>query len=449
MLVYGLGRSGLAASTLLARQGHEVVAFDQSPKAEEVARLAALGGRLTQAPVLEAVELCLAAPGVPYHHPDLAALRARGVETIGEVEWVYRSVAAPIVGVTGTAGKTTVTRWLCELLQGAGLAAVAGGNVDPALAQVAREGSWLVTELSSFQLERCPTLKPRVAVALNLGVDHLDRHGSLAAYHGAKYAVTANQDEGDLLVLNADDPRLAAWPERTRARLARFSLAGPADAHLAGETLMLHGEPLAEAGELAVSGRQQLGNALAVALAAHELGVSREALRTGLVAFRGVPGRFAAVARLGQITFVDDSIATRTLAVQAALEAAAAPVVWLAGGQDKGAELAPLRELVRQKVGLMIGLGAAGERFCAAFADLAETRLIALENGEAALREACEIGLEHLRRGGRGTVLLAPLGASFDQFRDYRARGEAFKRAALDLCQSAGQDAEEATWIPS
>lgn len=449
VLVYGLGRSGLAAAALLARQGHEVVAYDQRPKPEEVARLEALGGRMTGAPTSAAAEICVAAPGVPFDHPDLAALRRSGVETIGEVEWVYRSVTAPIIGVTGTAGKTSVTRWLCELLQGAGLAAVAGGNVDPALSQIAREGHWLVTELSSFQLERCPTLKPRVAVALNLGVDHLDRHGSLSAYHSAKYAITANQDEDDLLILNADDPNLAAWALRTRARLARFSLSGPADAHLAGETLMLHGEPLVEAGELAVSGRHQLGNALAVALAAHELGVPREALRAGLSAFRGVPGRFAAVARLGGITFVEDSIATRTLAVQAALAAAEAPVVWLAGGQDKGAELAPLRELVREKVSLMIGLGAAGARFCAAFADLTETRLVTLEEGEAALRAACEVGLEHLRPVGRGTVLLAPLGASFDQFRDYRARADAFRRAALELCAPTEPGSEEATWIRS
>ncbi len=445
VLVYGLGRSGLAVSKLLAKQEHEVVAFDQALKPEDASAVTALGGRLTDDPTGVPCDLCIAAPGVPYDHPDLTALRGRGLETIGEVEWVYRTVDAPILGVTGTAGKTSTTRWLTEVLQGAGLDAAAGGNVDPALSAVARPGAYLVTELSSFQLERCPTLKPRVAVVLNLGIDHLDRHGSREAYHRAKYAVTANQGQGDLLVLNADDPTLAPWAETTGARVARFSLSGPADAYLDGVSLVLHGEPLLETSALQVVGRHQLGNALAVALVAHELGVARAALCEGLRAFRGVAGRYALVQTLGQISFIEDSIATRTLSVMAALEATRAPVVWLVGGVDKGADLEPLRALVRQKVSLIIGLGQAGPRFAGAFADLTETRVVTEPDGEQALRQACALGLEHLRRrGGTGAVLLAPLGASFDQFEDYRARAEAFRRAAERLAAQ-----KEDAWTPS
>ena len=163
--MYGLGRSGVAVSKLLRSQGHEVVYFDERVSVSP--ELDALGCERADRP-LDAlnIEVCIAAPGVPYDHPDLLALRGRGVETIGEVEWVYRTVDAEIVGITGTAGKGTVTRWASDIMQATGLDAPAGGNIDPALSEVAGAGKTLVVELSSFMLERTPTLKPRIATAL-------------------------------------------------------------------------------------------------------------------------------------------------------------------------------------------------------------------------------------------------------------------------------------------
>ena len=349
-LVYGLGRSGLAVSRLLARQGHGFVAFDNRLADADRTEVERLGGEVTQRPLDENVDICIAAPGVPYDHADLVGLRTGGLETVGEVEWVYRTVDAPIVGITGTAGKTSATRLLADVLQGAGVDAVAGGNIDPALAEVAAPGRTLVTELSSFQLERCPTLKPRVAVVLNLGVDHLDRHGSVAAYHEAKRAVTRNQTAADLLVYNADDPVLREWAAQSEARTSGFSLTDTAAACLKKDALCLHGEKLLETAELYLQGRHQWGNALAVALAAIELGVNRHKIADGLKNFQGVPGRYALAGTVGGVGFVEDSIATRTLAVRAALEATPEPVVWIVGGVDKGADLADLLPLVRQKV---------------------------------------------------------------------------------------------------
>ena len=442
VLVFGLGRSGLAVSRLLLEQGHEVVAFDERLQREQ------LELPVTSDPLTETVDLCIAAPGVPINHPTLQTLRERGVETIGEVEWVYRSVDAPILGVTGTAGKTTTTRWLTDVLTGAGLQAVAGGNIDPALAAVARADTYLVTELSSFQLERCPTLKPRIAIVLNLGVDHLDRHGTVENYHQTKYAVTRNQTADDLFIYNADDPVLREWAAASRARTKGFSVMGEADAWLLERDsvpyLYLDGEPLLSVNDLQLSGRHQWGNALAVALAAADLGVSREAIAKGLVTFTGVPGRYAPVATLGGVTFVEDSIATRTLAVRAALEATPPPVVWLAGGADKGADLNSLRDLVREKVTLLVGIGAAGEGFARAFSDT-ESHLCSQKDGAAALRCACEQGLSHLHKhhGGRGTVLLAPLAASFDQFKDYKDRAETFRQVVVQLVQEQARELSE------
>lgn len=428
VLVYGLGRSGGAVARLLRRQNHEVWTYDAAaPQSDD---LAALGCRRTDTPLDTPVELCIAAPGVPYDAPDLVALRARGLESIGEVEWVYRSVDAEIIGVTGTAGKTTTTRWLAHALTQAGLDAPAGGNVDPALSAVAEPGATLVTELSSFQLERCPTLKPSVAVILNLGADHLDRHGSVAAYHTAKGQLIANLGASETFIYHQDDPILRTWAAASPARCRGFSACDEtAAAHLAGDTLMLHGEPLLKVSELHLAGQHHLLNALAVALACSAKGLTRKAIREGLKSFTGVPGRYSLVLERAGVRFIDDSIATRTLSVQAALSATPAPIVWLVGGQDKGADLGPLEPLVRERVLHCIGIGAAGKSFTERLSAWTETSYIATKDGETAMLEAVTQAAELLRAGG-GTVLLAPLAASFDQFSDYRARARAFRRAA-------------------
>ena len=450
VLVYGLGRSGSAVAQLLRRQGHEVWTYDAAaPQGDE---LAVLGCIRTDTPLTVPADLCIAAPGVPYDAPDLLALRARGVETIGEVEWVYRSVPAEIIGITGTAGKTTTTRWLSHVLTQAGLDAPAGGNVDPALTAVAEPGRTLVTELSSFQLERCPTLKPSVAVLLNLGVDHLDRHGSVAAYHAAKRTLIQHLTGAETLVYNQDDPVLWRWAAESEARAWGFSASNPdAEAYIDGDTLTLHGEPLVTAAELQLAGQHHLLNALAVALAASARGLGAEAIRAGLTTFTGVPGRYSLVAEAACVRFIEDSVATRTLAVLAALTATPAPIVWLVGGQDKGADLAPLEALVRARVVRCIGLGEAGRGFTERMASWTAVHYVETEDGERALLEAVTLAAATLRESG-GTVLLAPLAASFDQFRDYRARADAFRRAVHSVVAQLRTErpaAESALWTPS
>lgn len=439
VLVYGLGRSGLAVSRLLRRQGHEVVFYDRQPAPEQVAELSGLGCQRLGHPDISKldphqVDVVIAAPGVPWDHPDLAALRARGLETIGEVEWVYRTVDADFIGVTATAGKTTVTAWLCEVLQGAGVAAKAGGNIDPALAEVAAPGLTLVTELSSFMLERCPRFKPRVAVILNLGADHLDRHGSLAAYHAAKRRLLDKLGPGEVFVYNADDATLRAWARACPARKLAYSLEGDADAFLSGDALHLFGERLLGVNDLRVTGRHNLANALAVALAASAAGLETDEIRRGLRAFSGVPGRYSLVGKLDGVAFVEDSIATRSLAVAAALHATPAPIVWIGGGIDKGADLAVLESLVRDKVVLFIGIGEAGPKFAAGVGAWTQTLVCPEPSGRQALVSACRQGVRFLKARGRGgTVLLSPLAASFDQFKDYRERARAFREVVKSL----------------
>ena len=457
LLVYGLGRSGGAVVTRARRGGAPVLFIEARPTGPDVD--AALAEGAVRAPDVDAAlrhdpppRTCVAAPGVRIDHPDMVALRAAGVETIGEVVWVLRGTPARTVGVTGTAGKGTVTRWITDGLLAAGVDAVAGGNIVPALAAVARPEATLVIELSSFQLERAPGLRPDVAVLLNLGVDHLDRHGTVAAYHEAKRGLLRELGPQQTLVGNADDPLVAAWLATSPARLRRYSLEGPADAWCDRATgrLWLDGEPLIARRDLRVVGEHQHANAMAVALALAALGVARPAIAAALAAFGGLPGRYAEVGRLGRVRFIEDSIATRPLAVAAALRATEPPVVWIAGGVDKGADVDELGPLLRGRVALTLGVGASGPAYAEAAARYGPAEVVAEADGRAALRAAVHRGYRLLRdrHGGRGAVLLAPLAASFDQYRDYAERASVFREAVAELARDVAL-AEGVTWTPS
>lgn len=438
VLVYGLGRSGGATLELLARQGVSASYYDAKVSGPDVERAEAAGvSRVSEDVLVDparvgagAFDVCIAAPGVPIDHPHLAALRAAGVEVIGEVEWVWRTVPGRYVGITGTAGKGTVTRWTADALAAAGVPAAAGGNIDPALAQVAKPGLTHVVELSSFQLERVASFSPDVAVVLNLGEDHLDRHRDVAAYHAAKRHLLDNLGQGATLVLNADDARVAAWAAGSPARVRRFSLTEPVDAHLdAAGLLTLSGTPLLHRSELRVRGDHQVANALAVALVCQALGVENDAIAAALRAFAGLPGRYSHAGRVGSVEFIEDSIATRPLAVAAALSSSPKPLVWLAGGQDKGANLASLRPLVAERVDLLVAYGASRDLLARAYAGATNVVTVAATAGEDALAEAIDVAIAHLtaQHGGRGTVLLAPLAASFDQFVDYAHRAAVYR----------------------
>lgn len=444
VLVYGLGRSGTAVATLLRRQGQAVEYFDANiPQAEA---LDALGCRALGHALETSATLCIAAPGVPQQHADLIKLR-ESMEVIGEVEWVYRSFpSSPILGVTGTAGKTSTSQWLHDVLQNAGKKVALGGNIDPALSAVAAEDTLLVTELSSFQLERCPTLRPQTAIVLNLGIDHIDRHGSVENYHRAKKNIIENLAEGDLFIYHHDDAVLPTWAQTItaagRAKVHAFSLEQATDAHLDTKgNLILDGKKLLHQNDLQLRGHHLISNALAVSLAAYAQGLSHQQIAEGLARFHGVAGRYHQVASLNGVHFIDDSIATRTLAVQAALEATPAPIVWLVGGQDKGADVQALEPLVREKVSLAIGFGASGAAFLEKIAPWTATWHCQENTGVASMRIACRRAYAHFSEEVkntaeyRGTVLLAPLAASFDQFRNYKERARAFQQAVTELAQ--------------
>lgn len=325
---------------------------------------------------------------------------------MGEAELAYRLSSTPIIGITGTAGKTSTTLLTAHLLRGQGLRALEGGNVDPPLVSVVDEAEVAVAELSSFQLERIHAFRPRVAVLLNLGVDHLDRHGSLEAYHQAKLNLLRNLTPHDALVYNREDPRVRQAAEASPAQLYPFSPGekNPRETNLRAALeatrayLDLLGRPLKE-----------------------------ELLQESLHTLPFPPHRFQIFARKGEVIFIDDSIATRTPAVAAALKAAPAPIAWILGGEDKGADLEALRPLL-PRVRVVLAIGRDGPKMARALGEGVEVVVLPQADGQAALNQAVA---EAMKRLQRGSVLLAPLAASFDQFKDYRDRSRAFREAVF------------------
>jgi UDP-N-acetylmuramoylalanine--D-glutamate ligase len=430
-LVVGLGSSGVAAATLLTRQGWRVTANDRAAAAELAERLAqlpagveaVLGGHPES--LLESVALVVTSPGVPPDLPLLAQARRRGIEVIAELELAYRSLAdTPLLAVTGSNGKTTVTALLGAILEEAGWNAGVGGNIGHPASALALEGGFdaLVWEVSSFQLEGCTTLRPRVGLLLNLSPDHLDRHPTVADYLAAKARLFARQQGDDVAVLNADDGAVAGLAVPARAEF--FSLHDrSAAACLAGDRLVLDGHPLLPRSHLPLLGEHNVANALAAALAAARAGVPRAAIATALERFTGLPHRHTVVAEVAGVRYVDDSKGTNIGATAAGLAGYPPGTVHLIlGGLGKGQDFAALAEAVAGRVAAVYLIGAAAGEI----ADAIGQRVPVQQCGT--LAEAVRRAAAAARVGD--TVLLSPACASFDQFRDYAHRGDEFARLA-------------------
>ena len=433
-LVVGLGVSGVAAATLLASQGRGVTVNDRATSSVLAAQLAklpagiatALGGHPLE--ILDGVALVVVSPGVPWELPLLEEARRRGLEVIAEVELASRAMAdVPIVGVTGSNGKTTVTSLLGEILRAAGWRVGVGGNIGTAATELALAGGWdaVVLELSSFQLEGCTTLRPRVGVLLNVSPDHLDRHPTMTGYVAAKARIFTHQLADDFAVLNADDPALASL--RVPSRTVRFSLSDPtAEAHLAAGTLMLEDEPLLARAELPLLGQHNVANALAAALAASRLGVARAAIVGALRRAAALPHRHQVVAEVGGVRWVDDSKGTNIGATAAGLAGYAAGSVHLIlGGLGKGQDFRELRPAVEGRLARLYVIGESADQIAAALAGVAPVERC------GTLEEAVRRAAARARPGE--VVLLSPACASFDQFRNYAHRGEEFTRLAQAL----------------
>lgn len=443
VLVVGLARTGFAAARCLAHRGAVVTVSDARPPSafqHVIPELTALKVGLELGSQRDETflrhDLIVVSPGVPRDLAPLRAAREQGIEVLPEVEVASWFLSNPIVGITGTNGKTTTTTLVGKMLEASGFPTFVGGNIGVPLILAVDHVSpetVLVAELSSFQLEAIRTFHPHVAVLLNLTPNHLDRHASFEDYVEAKAKIFSNLGAADYAILNADDANVAklapALPSLVRKIFFSRRQNLPAGVLLANGHIRYrvgHLErALFEVRDIALRGAFNLENVLAATLAACVLGADFEAVRRAVREFHGVEHRLELVGELRGVEFYNDSKATSVDATAKALSAFARGVHLILGGTDKGAPYSPLRPLLKDRAQAVYLIGAAAERIAADLDGAVE--LVRSGELETAVRTA-------FRKAQAGdSILLSPACASFDQFQDYEHRGRVFKEIVESL----------------
>jgi UDP-N-acetylmuramoylalanine--D-glutamate ligase len=436
VVIVGLGASGVAAAQLCLARGARVVANDARPETEwsDAARaLATAGAELIggghERAELASADLVVVSPGVPTF-AELEAAERGGVPVIGEVELAVRELRsnAPVIAVGGTNGKSTTTALLGALLQGAGLRAFVGGNFgEPLASHVDEAFDAVVLEVSSFQMERVSSFKPKVALLLNVTPDHLDRYETIDAYAAAKGNAFRMQSEHDLAVIPEGCAITAREARRGRGRIVTFGPGGAIDVQDDVVVDSTSGERYVRR-DIALTGGHNALN-VAAALAAissfSPFAVSPGTVRRVLAKFRGLAHRTALVAEIEGVRYYDDSKGTNVGAAVTALTGLVeAKAVLIAGGRDKGGSYEPLARALRNKGRAAVLIGEAAKALADAIGDSVPVRRAATIDD--AVREA-----RALAQPG-DAVLLSPACSSFDMFRDYKHRGDEFVRAVLE-----------------
>ena len=439
-VIVGLGVTGLSCARFLYRAGQafSVVDTRRDPPGLAVLRAEMPGVRVFAGDyppdlVAGASELVVS-PGIALDQPIVARALDAGVAVIGDVDLFVRDARAPVVGITGSNAKSTVTALVGQMAQEAGLDAGVGGNLGtPALDLLAPERELYVLELSSFQLERAGSLGLAVATVLNVSADHLDRHGTMPAYHRAKHrifqgcrAAVVNRDDPLTIPLVPPDVEVISW------RMGEPELGGFGLRRVDGQEYLCRGfETLMPVADLALAGRHNVANALAALALGNTVGLPVASMLATLARFAGLPHRCEVVGEVAGVTYINDSKGTNTGATRAALEGLGGErdVVLIAGGQGKGADFSALRDVVARHCHRVVLIGEASAALQTALAGQVET--VRADSMQAAVAAAAAAA-----RGG-DTVLLSPACASFDMFDSYVARGEAFRAAVADLAGGA------------
>jgi UDP-N-acetylmuramoylalanine--D-glutamate ligase len=439
-LIVGLGRTGLSVARHLHALNIPFAVTDGSATPGGLDALQAFApdtplflGSLSPAALQEVVEV-IASPGIALRSPLLSEAQARGIAVIGDIELFARATQLPVVAITGTNGKSTVTTLVALMAQAAGRRAFAGGNLGrPALDllqdALSPEGpaDLLVLELSSFQLETTTSLTTRTAAVLNVTSDHLDRYDSMLDYAQAKARVL---DRCAVAVINQDDPLVVAMP-RHGQRVLSFSVQPNVVAdytvkQTASEVLLLgHGKTLLTLSELKITGLHNAANALAALAMCEALQLDQDKCLHALREFTGLPHRAEWIADVKGVRYIEDSKGTNVGATLAAVNGMRGPLVVIAGGQGKGQDFTPLASAFRGKVKHVVLLGQDAIRIDAVLKDVCSTQQVSsMEQAVLAAAQVAQAG---------DTVLLSPACASLDMFRDYAHRGAVFAAAVREL----------------
>lgn len=463
VVVLGLAKSGVQVAKTLYEHGAIVTVNDKKSRLEcpEASQLEALGisvicGGHPEGLIHSEVKLVVKNPGIPYTAPPVVKAIELGIDVVTEVEVAYHLCQAPIIGVTGSNGKTTTTTWIGNILEDAGLNPIVAGNIGTPLCEACKDAEpyhWMVVELSSFQLKGTQDFTPKIGCLLNVAETHLDYHGTMDDYIASKAKLFAGQNESDIAVINWDDPVCRELVPYIKARLIPFSMTE----ELQSEGVFIHPSfvpdvedglkrsilyrdvqgqlhTITQVDEIALPGRFNIENALGAVAVSLAAGADVEVLRAPLRNFRGVEHRLEYIEVKQGVTYYNNSKATNSKATTMALGAISAPIVLIAGGLDRGSDYMELLPVFRDKVKAVVAIGQTKEKIghIATLAGLTDIRLVDTGDSATEVLRTAIIEAASLAEPG-DVVLLSPACASWDMFASYEERGRIFKEVVHTL----------------
>ncbi len=440
IVILGAGESGTGAALLANVKGYEVFVSDQSSireknKTELISKSIEFEeGKHSVDKILNA-DLIIKSPGIPDKAEVIKQAKAKGIEIIDELEFGFRYLTGKVIAITGTNGKTTTTLLTYHLMKAAGFSVALAGNVGESLARKVATGNndWYVIEISSFQLDGTTSFKPTIGILLNITPDHLDRYEyKMENYINSKFKLIQNMESQQHFIYYADDVVTGAEVSKRKIIASKLPVSlrdKSTPAHFDGEQMVfnLKGQHFnIPQSETTLKGPHNLINTLSAVTAVFFAGADLDAIRSGLKTFKNAPHRLESVASIAGVEFVNDSKATNVDSVVYALGSYKQPLIWIAGGIDKGNDYNLIKEEVATKVKTLICLGKDNEKLKSFFGplvnDIKETQTV---------KELVRIALKAAKEGD--VVLLSPACASFDLFKNYEDRGDQFREAVLEL----------------
>ncbi|MDB5053609.1 MAG: murD [Bacilli bacterium] len=457
VVVLGLAKSGVAVAKLLDEAGAVVTVNDKKerslcPEADllEARGIAVICGEHPATLIHPGVALVVKNPGIPYTVVPIVQAEQWGIEIVSEVEVAFHICKAPMIGITGSNGKTTTTTWIGKMLEAAELLPIVAGNIGRALCEAAEEATadhTMVVELSSFQLKGTQQFKPHIACLLNVYETHLDYHGTMEDYIASKAKLFVNQTEEDIAVINWDDVECRKLLPRLRAKLIPFSTRETLECGvflqelIPGEEMIVYREQpnvpaksIISVAQLGIPGRHNVENALAATAVALACDISLQVIANVLHDFRGVEHRLEFVSIRGEVTFINGSKATNPAATIKDLESFERPIVLIAGGLDRGMDYGALLPYFRQKLRAIVTLGETQGKLNG-IAEQAGVKFIrSIENLSTSMETLTEaVRIASCLAEAGDIVLLSPACASWDMFASYEERGRIFKQAVHNL----------------
>ncbi len=432
IVILGGGESGVGAAMLAKREGFDVFVSDYGKIGEQFkedlnqhkVRFEESGHTFE---IIGKAQLVVKSPGIPEHAQIVKQLREQGIDIVSEIEFASRYCKGKVIGITGSNGKTTTTLLTHHLISRAGVSVGIGGNIGNSFARLLVEEEpkdIYVLEISSFQLDDVSSFAPDISVILNITADHLDRYdGDMYKYGAAKLEITKYQNNDQILIMNGDD----TW---TNKLLGEFkpkmrTIAIHFDNYKDTQLTTVSGEKI-ETKNSSLRGEHNRFNTLCATEICVALGIDIELIESGLKSFKNAPHRLESVAVIDKVEYINDSKATNVESVYYALLAMDQPIVWIAGGKDKGNDYSSIAKFVEQKVKAIICLGVDNEKLLDAF-----TPIIKVIEETQDTNEALRMAQSYAQAGD--VVMLSPACASFDLFNNYEHRGELFKKAVFDL----------------